>query len=117
MGKGAGQGHKERFLKAKMNLEAQVFGHHNFAKGGICRNGTESLTEISEGLGEKMLVVLFTASLLLCSFWKLTGVIIPSSYQGLEFLSPRAGIIWVTNWGKVICISYLFYSKTTEWGS
>lgn len=53
LGEGAGQGDKERFTKAKMNVEAQAFGHHNLAKGGICKNATKSLTKINQGLGEK----------------------------------------------------------------
>lgn len=51
LGKGAGQGDKERFVKAKMNVEAQALGRHNFAKGGVCENRPRRLTRIHQGPG------------------------------------------------------------------
>ena len=91
MGKRAGQRDQERFLKAKMNVGAQVPKHHNFAKGGICRSGTKILTQITQGLGEERLAVPFTASGLLYSLLETLQCDYPS-------LSPGAGVFESQRW-------------------
>lgn len=79
---------KDCFLKAKMNIEAQGFGHHSFAKGGICKSGTQSITKINQGLGGKTLVVLFTASLLLCNLLETHQCNYPSLTRAWSFRVP-----------------------------
>ena len=64
-GAGAGLGDKERFIKAKVNTEAQALGHRNFAKGGLCKNGHRNLTKTNQGPGGEEALAVFTASLLL----------------------------------------------------
>lgn len=110
-------GGQERFLKAKINVEAQAFGYHNFAKGGICKSGTKSLTKINQAPGEKMLVLLFTASLLLCNLLETHQCNYPSLSPGLRVFKSQGWYYLGSNWEKCNLFSCLFYSKTTEWGS
>lgn len=68
-GKGLWKGEKEIFIKAKMNVEAQAFGHHNFAKGSVKMKlrASPKSTTVRE---KRMLVVLFSALLFLCNLLK-----------------------------------------------
>lgn len=88
IGKGAELRDKDCFLKAKMHIEAQAFGHHSFAKGGICKSGTQSIPQINQGLGGKTLAVLFTASLLLCNLLETRQCNYPSLTRAWSFRVP-----------------------------
>lgn len=109
----------ERFLKGKMKGEAQAFGHHNFAKGGICRSIIEprALPKSTRAREKRCWLCCLLLHYFSAIFWKPISVIIPASHQGMEFSSLRAGIIGAQTGENVICFSCLFYSKTTEWVS
>lgn len=105
-GKGLGWGTRRGSYRPKGMLKPMVRGTTILPKVGAAKPDLGASPKSTRAQEEKMMVVMFIASLLLLE-----------THQCLELSSPWTGITWDKTGENVGCFSCLFCSKAVEWGS